>query len=258
MPQAQVQTAKKEVVFDERGETMEADAPLEAAPAAEEPEAAEEAPETPAVPEQPNGGARYRLGDKYFATQEEALAYAQSQQEIADAYQQGAMDAGRAIAPQAPVSPPAGPKYNAEELYTNPDEFLARYAKQIKEEALTEVQAGMSQQARDNQVWSEFVQRHPMLADYRNEVESMAAKETKVVQGLYRTKGPHVAYDYVATKVKAQFEQYGQVVKPVRALPNGGTAAAPAGKAPGVTPKAEPKKAVPIYEQLRSIKAKQR
>ncbi len=254
----------KEVVFDERGATVE-EVPVEDQPIEEvqedveaEVEATEEA--APVL----HGSGKYRIGDRHFETQEAALEYAQSQvsaleteQQIADAYRHGMREAlSRTTANGSEVTPVAEtvPELNAEELYTDPKAFLNKFAHKIKTETRAEVDQSVANQRQSEQIWSEFTGRHPMLADFRTEVENFTAGNLGTVQGIIATKGRPAAYDYVATKIKSRFEAYANAVKPKRELPNGGSATPAAGKGPDVTPKGSAKKPLSMAEQIRSIK----
>lgn len=249
----------KEVIFDENGETIEI---VEASAAPEAPAEAEppEAPET-----ENGGGEKYRIGNRTFATQDEALVYAQSQvsaleteQQVADAYRQGMRDALPGAAAGGPsVTPPptpAAPVLNTEELYTNPQEFLDKFAKRIKTETKAELDQTDLLRQQSEQIWTEFVQRHPMLADFRSEVETFAGQNQADVRAIIATKGRPAGYDYVATKIKSRFESYANAVKPKRELPNTGGGPSPSSKAEGVTVSAAAKKPLSFAEQIRSIR----
>lgn len=256
-----LQTETKEVIFDERGATIEEeDQPIDEPIAEEEP--TEEVAAAPAPPLQ--GSGKYRIGDRHFETQEAALEYAQSQvsaleteQQIADAYRHGMREAlSRTTPTGAEVTPSPEPvnDLNAEELYTDPKAFLSKFANKIKTETLSEVDQSAATQRQSEQIWGEFTGRHPMLADFRTEVENFTSGNLATVQGIIATKGRPAAYDYVATKVKSKFEAYANAVKPVRALPNGGSGAPAAGKGSDVTQKEPTKKPLSMAEQIRSIK----
>ena len=255
------QTARKENVFDENGQTVE-----EVAAAPEEP-AHEEMQEVPAEteqPAQPSGLGKYRIGDKYFQTQDEALAYAQSQvsaleteQQIANAYRQGVQEA-LTYQPQTDqnVTPPAAkqPEFDTDELYTNPQAFLDKYANRIKTETKAELEQRDQLRTASDQIWHEFTQRHPMLADFRREVVDFANINQTEVRAIIATKGRPAGYDYVATKIKSRFEAYANAVKPKRELPNATAGASPSNRASGVTPKQETKKPLSFVDQIRSLK----
>lgn len=244
--------------FGEDGETEETmiAAPEEAVEQevpAEEPE-----PEIP-VPTAPLG--KYRIGDRVFETQEAALEYAQSQvqtlekeQLIADAYQQGIRAASQQLQqPPVAVTPPQD-DFNPEELYTDPKAALEKYARKVKEETLNEVTYREQTRAQSEQIWNEFTSRHPMLAEFRSEVEDFAQKDMTAVQAIIATKGRPAAYDYIATKLKARAAAIAEAAKPKRELPNVSTAVSPGSKAPSVTPKAKQEKPLSMAEQIRNMK----
>lgn len=248
---------QKENVFDEQGNTIETIEAASDESVSEAPEATDEAPaEKPA--------AKFKIGEREFATQDEALAYAQSQvsaltaeQQIADAYRQGIRDAAISGAPAAESVTPAQPApddINPEELYTDPQKFLDKFARKIKTETQAELDHKDRLKTQSDQIWYEFTQRHPMLAEFRGEVEDYTERNLDEVRAIIATKGRPAGYDYVATKIKSRFEQYASAVKPKRELPNTGNAASPTARAPGVTPKRDEKKPLSLADQLRSIR----
>ena len=264
MNQQQTQTVRTERTFDENGNTIEevvADAEGEGAETADVHDAdvnQENEGDASAAP-QP----KFRIGDREFATQDEALAYAQSQittlsteAQVADAYRQGIRDATAPNGVPATTVTPAAevPKFNTEELYTNPQEFLAKYARQIKEEAAADISKTLTVKEQSEQIWREFTDRHPSLADFRAETEGFVEQNQAEVRAIIATKGRDAGYDFVATKLKSRFERYGAAVKPQRNLPNTGTASTPNSRGATVTPKTGAKKPLSFAEQIRSLR----
>ena len=259
------QTETQEQIFDVNGQTISDDQELEQIEVApDEPEEAE----TPEVTEpnlQVNPQGKYRIGDKVFATQEEALAYAQTQVEVNpdldkvnDAYRRGIMDAA-SLSPQPQNITPEIPESNInEEYYTNPQAYHEKLRHSIKQETLDEIRQQETLKEQSNQIWREFSERHPDLADFRNEVEQFVGQNTGTVRSIIQSKGRATSYDWVALKLRAQFENYANALKPKRVLPNGGTVTTPSSKATNVTPKPANKKPLSFVEQIRSIRAKGR
>ncbi len=260
-----VQQTRKEVTFDDQGNTVEeivVDTGEEnaAEPVGFQPEPDGEA-DTDVVVSVPG---KYRIGDKLFATQDEALEYAQSQvsaltveQQVTDAYRQGMREALQ----QTPSAPgevtqqqPQVPALDTEELYTNPQVFLDKFARKIKSETNAELDQKDSLRRESEQIWREFTERHPALADFRNEVENFVAQDNTAVRAIISTKGRPAGYDYVATKLKSRFEAYANAVKPKRELTNGTGGASQSNKTPGVTPKQPAKKPLSFAEQIRTIR----
>lgn len=258
--QRETQTVQpKENYFDEGGGDITPEeagiAPEETTveATAEEVEGGEQAPA-----EQP---AKYRIGDKEFATQEEAIAFAQShlttietERQVAEAYRQGLREALSQVKPAAETVTPQKPAISAEELYTNPEEFLTKFAKQIKEETRAELDQVTSIRDESNHIWNEFTQRHPMLADFRGDVEDYVQKNLVTVQSVIATKGRPAAYDYVATQLKARAAAIAAAGKPARELPNGGTVAAPTAKQTTVTKKPAEQKPVSMADAIRNLR----
>lgn len=252
MPQPTVEeTPPKEVVFDEHGNTMEG-GELEADPVADAARAAAEGGE-PVVE-----AAKFRIGDREFSTETEALAFAQSQIEVDNAYQQGVRDAASQFQPAGggvtPSPAVASTVDNVEELYTNPQEFLKKYATKIKSETIGEFNQTQSLKQQSDSIWREFTDRHPALADFRQEVEGFVQMHNPEVRALIQTKGRTASYDFIATKLRSRFEAYAGALKPKRELPNGGAGASPTQKGASVTPKPQEKKPLSFAEQVRSIR----
>lgn len=248
------------VIFDEGGAAIDPALEGEIQPLdANAPEAPiEEVLETPEH--------TYRIGEKTFATQAEALAYANSavvtletEAQVADAYRRGVQEAIQHIQPMPGVTPPAAPQvpaFNADEYYGDPQAFLDKFAKQIQSQTIQTINSQQSMQQQSDQIWGQFAGRHPGLSDFRREVESYVEQNKDAVRAIFATKGDGAGFDYIAMKLRSQFARYAETVKPQRALPNGGGGASPSGKGPGVTPVPGAKKPLTFAEQLRSIKRK--
>lgn len=251
----------KENFFDERGGAI-TEAEVGAAPEETEIEApAEEAEVEDEVSAEP--AQKYRIGDREFATQEEAINFAQShlttietERQVEAAYKAGLREALAQGRPAPEIVTPAKPAMNTEELYTNPEEFLTKFARQIKEEARQEIDHASQITNESNNIWFEFTQRHPMLADFRGDVEDYVQKNLMTVQSVIATKGRPAAYDYVATQLKSRAAAIAGAGKPVRELPNGGTVAAPTTKQTNVTRKPAAEKPVSMAEAIRNLRKK--
>lgn len=254
---------KKTAVFDESGNTVEEFETQPEETAIEETEDQTETEETETPAAEPG---KYRIGDKTFDTQEEALAYATSQvsaidteNQIADAYRQGLLDAQNKRGLQAQnVTPQENqePELNADELYTNPQAFLEKYANKIKTETRAEIDQRDNLKAESDRIWREFSDRHPALADFRQEVEDFVSKNVTDVRAIISTKGRPASYDFIATKIKSRFQAYANAMKPKRELSNAKSDASPSSKAASVTPKPDPKKALSFADQLRTMRKK--
>jgi hypothetical protein len=249
------QTVQRERVFGANGETIEdnvVDEPVDEVPEEVVEEAEEEAPAPAAT-----ASHKYRIGDKTFATQDEALTYAQSQvvqQEAADAYRQGMRDALSSQPVTESVTQTPQDDFNAEEIYTDPAGFLKKYGERIKSETLQQINQTQASREADDRVWREFTDRHPDLAEFREEIAGLAGKHQPEVHAVARTKGQPAAYDYVATKFKAQVTRQAEALRPKRALPNTSGGGAAGGKVETVTSKKPAEKALSFSEQIRTLR----
>lgn len=254
-----VATPVKERVFGEGGETIEEtvidqeiveEEVIEEVVETEEVETEEPAAPAPAAH-------KYRIGDKTFATQAEALTYAESQvsstSEV-DAYRQVLREAISAVPRSEPVTQTPKPVDNAEELYTNPDEYLRKRDERVKAEVLQTVQQHQAANDADNRTWRDFVDRHPDLIEFREEITMLVARIQPEVQTIGRSKGQAAAYDYVATKFKAQVDRINAALKPKRTLKEGGAGTPTGTKTETVTPKKGAVKPLSFVEQLKQTR----
>lgn len=262
----QQQTApgqQREIVFGDDGLPL-SESVIAAAPTEPEPLEETVTPENP--PTEPTR-TKYRIGDREFETADEALTFARSQvstmeteQQVAAAYRQGIQDAvshpvsGQNVTPPAAVQPPI----RDEEFYANPTAAIQKYGQQIRAETEAAVSQRIQQQMAAGQAWLDFSARHPDLADFRGEVESYTNANFQDLKAISATKGPQAAYDYIATKLKSQFQKYGDAMKPKKSLPNVGTQTPPASQGTRVTPNPEGRKALTFTDQMRSLRKKQR
>lgn len=262
MPEPKYKTA----VFDDQGNDIagaEAEDDSAAPPVLEADAAAEETTDDAAPPPVVATKGKYRIGDKEFATAEDAHAYATStisaletERQVADAYRLGIQDATVPGNPPPGVTPPAAaapPAFDEALYYENPGKFLESYANKIKNETLNAVNQNMTEKQIADRLWSEFSARHPDLADFRNEAENFAAQNLSTLRVVNQTKGISAGYDYIALKLRAEFSRYAQAVKPRKQLANSGGGATPPGSN-GVTPPPPKKKVLSFNEQIRSIK----
>lgn len=257
MPGARQEQEYREVGFDENGNDVELPpeeegaAPDDVAPIEEDDGAAGDPPAAAS-------GKKYRIGDQEFDTQDEALAYAQRQTEVADAYRQGINDAVQTQNPApgaTPAAAPNTPEFNEQEFYENPGEFLRKYGEKVKNETVQAINQTQAEKEASDAVWKQFTSRHPELADFRNEVEQAAGQHLAELSMINKTKGIPAGFDFVALKVKSNFQRYAQAVKPQRQLPNARQVQNPGGGT-SVTPKKPKPKPLSMAEQVRSIKPK--
>lgn len=252
-----------EKVFDEQGVEIPADQEFEAPEVTDEEVVETDEEESGDVPE-PNAAGKYRIGDKEFATQEEALAYATSQvqvleseRQLGDAYRQGIQDALQQNTPNPSVTP-AAPEDLSEKFFADPTKFVNDLRTDIKKEVRGELDHETQQRNLAEKIWGDFATRHPDLADFREDIEHLALVNQKDLILVNKTKGINGGYDFLATKMRAKFAAYKDAQRPRRQLPNGGGGPSPTGKQPSVTPAAPAKKPLSFMQQVRSIKKQTR
>lgn len=258
--QNEAQNTRKENVFGHEGETVEEIQATDDQPQ----EQAEETEQQENESQETNAPRKFRIGDQEFDTQEQALEYATSKvatlenDRLADAaYRQGVQDAlsqgvnpGESVTQEAPQAPAV----NVEEFYTDPQGFLSKFAKHIEEKTLNQVDKRDSLKSENDRIWREFSERHPVLAEYRKEVEAFVNEHDTEVRATMAARGKHAAYDYVATKLKSRFESYARALNPKRELPNSKNTVVPSRPSVRVTQNANEKKPLSFSEQLKSIR----
>lgn len=272
MPAASEETKYRTATFGSDGNDAPDDGVPGDVPVIDNPEDIEsddgEAPDDGAAAAQGAGaqqgqGGKYRIGDKEFNTAEEAYAFATSQVstlqteiQVRDAYQQGMQDAAQVQNPQQGVTPATeagAPAFDSQKYYENPEEFLQQYAKQVEDRVLNKIQSQTVAQTQAQRVWTEFSSRHPDLADFAPDVDSVAAENMAQLKIVNATKGPAAGYDFIAMKVREKFQRHAQALKPGRQLSNT-RQAQPQGGTVGVTPPKQPKKPKTFSEQIRSMR----
>lgn len=205
-----------------------------------------------------------QIGDRTFATQAEALAFAREslresehQRAIVEAYNTGLTERGvQSVQPAAPAAPADDPKWE-ERFYSNPKATLKEFADTIRKEVRTEVLSTVNTQSEEQKLWSEFFTRHPDLEGFQEDATTILNRYDKEVRALVSTKGKEQGMDFLAQKTRAKFEEYNERRKPTRALPNGGAGTVPSTQT-NVTNKNAPKEEKPLsfVEQIRQNRAK--
>ncbi len=261
-------------VFGEDGVTIVGDEEEVVTPPADETEEeeteepAEGEEETPAEGDEPETPApavkgKYRIGDKYFNTEAEALAFANSRETehtAIDAYRQGIRDAANLNNPGASVTPPeddGGIPFDEEAYLADPAGYMRKRDALLINKAAETINTQSSIKEQGNRIWNEFAGRHPELSEFRPETESFVSQNKDEIQAIIRTKGQAAAYDFIALSMKANFRKYQTLGKPQRTLPNGGGGASPTAPGRGVTPKAPKEKIMTFAEQIRQRRVKQ-
>lgn len=209
-----------------------------AAPSAEPIEAAAPAEaETPAPAAEPAEEELITIGDQKFKTKEEAFKYAESLQQkelMQSVYQQGVQEAIRALKPEAAAEP--APEEDDTEYYVDPKAAIAKAEERATKRAVEQIKK--EQQA--EQLWNQFETKYP---DIRRSDAERILREPENWNSIGKLADHDKAMSLLATKVRAEYQEIIDRVKPRSALPNKSGQAVSSGhsSAPsGVTPKKEP------------------
>lgn len=246
----------------------EADALMSAAPVMSEedaeivqslgdPQAEEEVPAAAA-----KGEPKIRIGNREFATSDEAWLYAQEleQEKIAaDAFRQGVEIAQRASpgnpAPEVPQVDP-DEKFD-EEFYANPKEYLKKRDERIAEKVQGEVTRKAEMARRTEDTWSKFKSTYPDLsgADEFADVQSFIREpgNWSQLQHMDTDKALKIAADAIRGK-------YARILKsrmPGEELAQVKTAASPGGGV-RVTREVQPEKMLNFVQQHNTLMKKKR
>jgi len=207
-----------------------------------------------------------------FASEADALKWALSnkaqlerEKELADAYRSGISDSQVFTQGQLPQVTPAkqedeDPNFE-ERFYANPKEVLKELTAKAKREAFEELQRVTSARDIEREVWDKFTSAHPDLADFKEDVETIANhnQHKEIIQALVRTKGQEAAMNYVAQKTRAKFQAYAEATKQKTVLPRGaGPGTTPTGSDKKVTLPKKEEKPMSMKDQLRQLKNKHR
>lgn len=222
-------------------------------------EETEETQESPEVPAEESYA--FEIDGHKFKTQEEAFNFAKQQltQKDADlatldAYNRGLMDATKQPSVGQNVTPPPEEDNFEERFYSDPKAALAEVQRRAKEEAINEMRQMTQAEKADQEAWNEFTSHYPELADFREDVDSIAVKHKAQIQALVQAGKRKQAIDLVATKVKAKFDAYVQRSKPRKELQRTDATLPPVSTGQNVTPKKASTQPVDFLSQIRTLK----
>lgn len=163
-----------------------------------------------------------------FASEKEAFEYLKgkhgelkSTSMLDEARLQGMQEAF-SYAPQQttqPVEEPAIPTADMDQFYVNPGKYLADRDQATEDRVMQKVNANQTKLQRDTEVWHNFTNAYPDLADFRADVEGVADQYGNEVRML-ASRDEKKAMDFVAMKVREKFQKYVDVMKPTKTLSN--------------------------------------
>jgi len=241
---------EKEVTAEE-ADAIAAQMQAGAAPAAEE-GVEEKAAAAPAEKPAP----KVKIGDKEFATQEEAFEYAKElerQQLANDAFRQGIEAAQRTAQsnPQpATLATPTPEEFGAE-FYADPAAYLRKRDEQIAARVKAEISQGLSQKERNEQTWREFYNDYPDLAKAKELVELTLSQNWETLKNAETKK----ALKIVAEKVREKRKEMLADLLPGEELKTGKAPTSP-GNGKEVTLQKPDEKPLSFVNQFKNLRAK--
>lgn len=209
-------------------------APAEETPAAEIPEAEKEEKPAVAARAEEDEDAGIQIGDQFFKTQEEAIAYARKLEQeklVSEAYNMGIKETLQQVRPPEVEAPP---EENFEEkFYADPKGTLQKIKEEAKQEALSSIKA----EQRAAQMWNTFLNQYP-------DIEQRDAQ--RILSENWDTIGAMTDVDKamkaLAQKTRAEYQRIAERLKPRTELPPNRNAQAVSAGRGGVTPPPQPQK----------------
>lgn len=205
-------------------------------------------PEAEVVPED----AKIKIGDKTFASREEAIGYAEELERAKlanDAYRQGIKDV---LAEQKGYTPTTEPVETFEQdFYADPKAYLQKERERLKAEVKAEIEGAQSAKQKETETWSKFYMDNPDLVNARKWVDVALKEDWETLKDMDATK----ALKLVAEKVRAERRAAVLDLLPQRELPNKGGEASPGGQT-SVTREQPTPEVLNFVQQARKLKAK--
>lgn len=218
-----------------------------------EPEAEAEAE----AAEEPKKAAKIRIGGRSFDNQEEAFAYAEELEReklAADAFRHGLDTAAGQQKGNPQPEVPAEPEENfEEEFFSNPKEYLKKFADKIKTQVETTIEQKKSVRERNEETWKGFYSDYPDLEGSKDLVNMFLNQHWANIQHMDVKPGLKIVADAVRERRRAILNELAPGIE----LPKTKATASPSGRA-GVTQKAAPKKDLNFAQQMRQNNLKKR
>lgn len=190
-----------------------------------------------------------RIGEKSFATQQEAWDYADklAQERLAqDAYRQGMDDALRTQSQVTQEQAPAQEDDFDEQFYSDPKGYLQKYGEQIANSVKTELETKQQTAQREKELWNKFYTDNPDLQVKERLVKSILQDNWDV---LSQMKDSNEALKILASKTRSELKSWAEADKPQTELPRTATQVS-AGKGGQVTQQSQPDKPVDFLSQI--------
>lgn len=190
-----------------------------------------------------------RIGSQTFKSTKEAVAYAEAQErerELERAHTAGLREAIEAQSRSATPAPVVEEEDIETELYTNPKGTLEKIRARAVAEAVNIVKA----EKQKEEMWNDFLSENPDIR--RKDAERILSENMDTIGKLEDIEKGKKA---LAAKVRAEYAEIGEMLKPRTALSTGKAAISPSGGTKsGVTPTKQPEKILSFSEQVRRLK----
>ena len=190
-----------------------------------------------------------KIGDKSFATQQEAWDYADklAQERLAqDAYRQGLDDAARmqGQVTQETVAPPQ--ESFDDKFYSDPEAYLRERDNMVRQSVKDEILGELSTKEREKQLWKQFYNENPDL-QVKDKLVKVILNENWDVLG--KMQNSDEALKILASKTRAELKKYMESNLPSTELPRTATQVS-AGKGGQVTPPPTQDKPLDFLSQI--------
>ena len=198
-----------------------------------------------------------------FVNESEAFKYLQgrygetkTESMINEARLQGMQDAYANI-PQQQTQQAVEPEddFDQDKYYEDPVGYTRAREAKLEAKLLARFSAQQTQSQRETQVWNKFANQYPDLADFKQDVDAIAAEHGETVRMLAK-RDEKKAMDYVAMKVREKFQRYVEAMKPTKILANTKAGASLGGYQPVTSQQNQPSTDINLdfAAQLRSIR----
>lgn len=204
----------------------------------------------------PKAEPKVKIGDREFATSEEAWSYAQELEReklAADAFRHG-LETAQQVQLGNPQPAQAAPEESDSfdvEFYANPKEFLKKYGENIKSQVKTELEQQQSLKQKNDETWKQFYSDYPDLVSAQKLVQITLSENFDRLRHV-NTK---VALKEIADKVREERKRLVADLLPGTELKQVKQTASPGGGHEVTRPQAEDK-ALSLVQQFRNIKRK--
>lgn len=208
----------------------------------------------PAKEEPPAPAQKFKIGDKEFASVEEAMEFAQkldSKAREREAFELGQESVKQAQAPEVPEVPkPSIEEIIQDELFDNPKEALKKYKEHIINEVKSTIKQESTQETQQKQLWDGFYEENPELVEHKELVEYTLERNWSELEAMEAKKG----LQELASRTKSTIERIVKTMNPsAEVLPSGSAKVAGASNQATTKSQESSPKRVAFADQVRML-----